>query len=185
MECPFLITVQSLFYTQFLYVYSLQQINARLNEKIVAHLNRNHQITATQASQTVDFAEHETVRTSCFSSQTDPKMTGVLAVPVRARLNAKTTKPESTHVHNAAKDDAHLMATLRGMRVDLAIKEKAMQRLTRDLEECKKTMRKLQKERDGAFGLFLNIYTYAVTAHAYLCLFFKTMSLIKMFSVYL
>lgn len=45
------------------------------------------------------------------------------------------------------------MATLRGMRVDLAIKEKAMQRLTRELDECKKTMKKLQKERDG--GLFL------------------------------
>lgn len=41
------------------------------------------------------------------------------------------------------------MATLRGMRVDLAIKEKAMQRLTRELDECKKTMRKIQKERDG------------------------------------
>lgn len=130
-------------------VISLQQINARLNEKIVAHLNRNHQITATQASQTVDFAEHETVRTSCFQSQTDPKMTGVAAVPVRTKLNAKAIKQDGTNVHNVAKDDAHLMATLRGMRVDLAIKEKAMQRLTRDLDECKKTMRKLQKERDG------------------------------------
>lgn len=115
----------------------------------MAHLNRNHQITATQASQTVDFAEHETVHTSCFSSQTDPKMTGVAAVPARAKLNPKAIKQDSTHVHNTAKDDAHLMATLRGMRVDLAIKEKAMQRLTRDLEECKKTMRKLQRERDG------------------------------------
>lgn len=48
-----------------------------------------------------------------------------------------------------SKEDAHLLATLRGMRVDLAIKEKAMQRLTREVEECKKTIRKLQKERDG------------------------------------
>ena len=35
------------------------------------------------------------------------------------------------------------------MRVELAIKEKAVQRLSRDLEECKKTIRKLQKERDN------------------------------------
>lgn len=89
------------------------------------------------------------MQTACFSSQTDPKMTGVQAVPVRAKLSAKSSKSESTNVHNVARDDAHLMATLRGMRVDLAIKEKAMQRLTRDLDECKKTMRKLQKERDG------------------------------------
>lgn len=34
------------------------------------------------------------------------------------------------------------------MRVDLAIKDKAMQRLTRELDECKKTIRKLQKEKE-------------------------------------
>lgn len=140
----------------YIHLYSLQQINARLNEKIVAHLNRNHQITATQASQTVDFAEHESTPTNCSATQTDPKMTGILAVPVKAKLTAKAGKPDSSHqVHNGAKDDAHLMATLRGMRVDLAIKEKAMQRLTRDLDECKKTMRKLQKERDGGCFLFI------------------------------
>lgn len=34
------------------------------------------------------------------------------------------------------------------MRVDLTVKEKAMQKLTKEVEECKKTIRKLQKERD-------------------------------------
>ncbi|TMW43290.1 hypothetical protein DOY81_011627, partial [Sarcophaga bullata] len=34
----------------------------------------------------------------------------------------------------------------RGMRVDLAIKNKALQRLTR---ECKKTIRKIQKEKEA------------------------------------
>lgn len=57
--------------------------------------------------------------------------------------------------HAAAKEDAHLLATIRGMRVDLAIKDKAMQRLTRELDECKKTIRKLQKERDGKGCCFL------------------------------
>lgn len=41
------------------------------------------------------------------------------------------------------------MATLRGMRVELAIKEKACIRLNRDLDESKKTVKKLQKERDS------------------------------------
>lgn len=50
--------------------------------------------------------------------------------------------------HNAT-NDAHLMASLRGMRIDLAIKEKAMQRLTRDLDECKRTIKRLQREKDG------------------------------------
>ncbi|XP_054087238.1 centrosomal protein of 162 kDa isoform X1 [Zeugodacus cucurbitae] len=53
------------------------------------------------------------------------------------------------HAHAAAKEDAHLLATIRGMRVDLAIKDKAMQRLTRELEECKKTIKKLQREKDA------------------------------------
>ncbi|EDW31004.1 GL15162 [Drosophila persimilis] len=35
-----------------------------------------------------------------------------------------------------------------GMRVDLAIKYKAMQRLTRELDDCKKTIRKLQRDRE-------------------------------------
>ncbi|XP_061392770.1 centrosomal protein of 162 kDa-like, partial [Musca vetustissima] len=48
-----------------------------------------------------------------------------------------------------AKEDAHLLATIRGMRVDLAIKNKAMQRLTRELDECKKTIKKIQKEKDA------------------------------------
>lgn len=50
-----------------------------------------------------------------------------------------------------AKEDAHLLATIRGMRVDLAIKNKAMQRLTRELDECKKTIKKIQKEKEGKF----------------------------------
>ncbi|XP_073832244.1 uncharacterized protein [Musca autumnalis] len=48
-----------------------------------------------------------------------------------------------------AKEDAHLLATIRGMRVDLAIKNKAMQRLTRELDECKKTIKKIQKEKEA------------------------------------
>ncbi|XP_054726973.1 centrosomal protein of 162 kDa isoform X1 [Anastrepha obliqua] len=53
------------------------------------------------------------------------------------------------HAYAAAKEDAHLLATIRGMRVDLAMKDKAMQRLTRELEECKKTIKKLQREKEA------------------------------------
>uniref|UniRef100_A0A1B0AQJ3 Centrosomal protein of 162 kDa n=1 Tax=Glossina palpalis gambiensis TaxID=67801 RepID=A0A1B0AQJ3_9MUSC len=49
-----------------------------------------------------------------------------------------------------AKEDAHLLATIRGMRIDLAIKSKALQRLTRELDDCKRTIKKLQKEKDGS-----------------------------------
>ncbi|XP_017133233.1 centrosomal protein of 162 kDa isoform X2 [Drosophila elegans] len=49
-----------------------------------------------------------------------------------------------------SKEEAQLLSSVRSMRVDLAIKNKAMQRLTRELDECKKTIRKLQRDRDGS-----------------------------------
>ncbi|EDW82390.2 uncharacterized protein Dwil_GK25152 [Drosophila willistoni] len=53
----------------------------------------------------------------------------------------------------SAKDDtAHLLSSVRSMRVDLAIKNKAMQRLTRELDDCKKTIKKLQRERGPGNG---------------------------------
>lgn len=91
----------------------------------------------------MDSAETKTPITCNALTQTDFKETPTAKSPGTAAKKAKE-KPLTN-----GKDDAHLMATIRGMRVDLAIKEKAMQRLTRELDECKKTMKKLQKERDG------------------------------------
>ncbi|XP_030378529.1 centrosomal protein of 162 kDa [Scaptodrosophila lebanonensis] len=49
-----------------------------------------------------------------------------------------------------SKEESQLLSSVRGMRVDLAIKNKAMQRLTRELDECKKTIRKLQRDRESS-----------------------------------
>ncbi|XP_017048185.1 uncharacterized protein LOC108092862 isoform X2 [Drosophila ficusphila] len=54
--------------------------------------------------------------------------------------------------HGGSKEEGQLLSSVRSMRVDLAIKNKAMQRLTRELDECKKTIRKLQRERDASGG---------------------------------
>lgn len=80
-------------------------------------------------------------------------LTASVCTQTDLKLSSKTPSPSSATAKKAnpvnSKEETHLLATLRGMRVDLAIKEKAMQRLTRELDECKKTMKKLQKERDG------------------------------------
>lgn len=56
--------------------------------------------------------------------------------------------------YSAAKEESQLLSSIRSMRVDLAIKNKAMQRLTRELDDCKKTIRKLQRDREsGPSGL--------------------------------
>lgn len=105
------------------------------------------------STQTYDAAERELTTPpfmSSTSTQTDFKQTPFLknTGPIKKSKSAS----DSTHASNSSKEDAHLLATIRGMRVDLAIKEKAMQRLTRELEECKKTVKKTLRERDGKFG---------------------------------
>lgn len=108
------------------------------------------------ASTTQDIAERELSPTGVLlnatnvATQTDFNKHSTSSLPRPSIRKSKSTS-DSSHASNAAKEDAHLMSTIRGMRVDLAIKEKAMQRLTRELEDCKKTARKLQKEKDGKF----------------------------------
>lgn len=152
-------------------VLSLQDINSKLNEKIIRQIDELSSITshaaasfskvnatATSSSftQTEDFSEKEFIKTRSISVQTDSRLTGAgagrnqSAGPKRASSASAGGKiPNSlSDSQIQSREDAHLLATIRGMRVDLAIKEKAVQRLTREVEDCKKTIKKLQKERD-------------------------------------
>lgn len=96
-------------------------------------------------TQTFDIAERESNDMCSIATQTEFNK-GTTALKVVANKKNKSIAESS---HGNCKEDAHLMATIRGMRVDLAIKEKALQRLTRELDDCKKTIRKLQKEKEG------------------------------------
>ncbi|XP_050297837.1 centrosomal protein of 162 kDa [Anthonomus grandis grandis] len=48
------------------------------------------------------------------------------------------------------KEDAHLMATIRGLQADLTNKEKVIQKMQKEIDELRKTNRRLQKEREGS-----------------------------------
>lgn len=128
-------------------VLSLQQINMEVNRELTAkcaHLSGIHIST-----QTLDIPEREKVpcRTIGVQTSNPPSRTNSSQSIASSK---KSNKLPNSHSDSSiqSKDDAHLLATLRGMRVELAIKEKAVQRLSRDLEECKKTTKKLQAERD-------------------------------------
>lgn len=99
-------------------------------------------------TQTLSLADNDN-KSSCVlanvSTQTEQKS----PITSPATKSAPVKKP-TTKQNISTKEETHLLATIRGMRVDLAIKEKALQRLTRELDECKKTIKKLQKENDGA-----------------------------------
>lgn len=48
------------------------------------------------------------------------------------------------------KAETHLIATIRGLQTDLCNKEKVINRLQKDIDELRKTNRRLQKEREGS-----------------------------------
>ncbi|CAH1997649.1 unnamed protein product [Acanthoscelides obtectus] len=48
------------------------------------------------------------------------------------------------------KEETHLLATIRGLQADLANKEKVVTRLQKEVDDLKKTNRRLQKEREGS-----------------------------------
>lgn len=139
--------------------FSLQQINQILHEKIESQAKQHHQLKSQNNNYMVD-------RQSCGTqtqplNDTDKSLSCPLAsVSTQTEQKSPMTSPatKSTPVKKpttkqtiSTKEETHLLATIRGMRVDLAIKEKALQRLTRELDECKKTIKKLQKENDGMF----------------------------------
>lgn len=128
-------------------VLSLQQINMEQCKELYSKA-----ATINSTTQTLDIPEKEV----CASRTIGVQTSSLSNPPSRAGSSQsisgtkKSTKIPTSQSDSAIqpKDDAHLLATIRGMRIELAIKEKAVQRLSRDLDECKKTIRKLQKERD-------------------------------------
>lgn len=130
----------------------MQQINQVLNEKIstqekLVSPNNNYffgqQSFGTQTDSCVEKCDAFT--------QADFKIAPGTTETAKASTTVNSKKTTTAAISNgpSPKEQAQLLATVRSMRVDLAIKEKAMQRLTRELDECKKSMKKLQSERDG------------------------------------
>ncbi|KAL1122371.1 hypothetical protein AAG570_003776 [Ranatra chinensis] len=62
------------------------------------------------------------------------------------RLNSASSMSNAASV----KEDAHLLATIRGLKLELGTRDKEIMRLNKELEDTKKTNRRLQKEREKA-----------------------------------
>ncbi len=131
-------------------VLSLQQINLEVNKELNAKMSQVPDVDV--STQTLDEPERE--KTSCrtigVQTASNSPSSSRASSSQSSTSSKKINKIPNSHSDSSiqSKDDAHLLATLRGMRVELAIKEKAVQRLTRDLDESKKTVKKLQAERD-------------------------------------
>lgn len=60
-----------------------------------------------------------------------------------ATSNKKVEKPPE-------KEETHLLATIRGLQADLSNKEKVIVKIQKEVDELRKTNRRLQKEREGS-----------------------------------
>ncbi|XP_018569081.1 centrosomal protein of 162 kDa [Anoplophora glabripennis] len=70
------------------------------------------------------------------------------AIPTKPPKIVPVNKPQ--RINESIKEDAHLLATIRGLQTDLANKEKVVTRLQKEIEDLRKTNRRLQKEREGS-----------------------------------
>ncbi|OXU25926.1 hypothetical protein TSAR_011831 [Trichomalopsis sarcophagae] len=62
----------------------------------------------------------------------------------KGMLNINKAGPKSQNL----KEDTHLIATIRGLKMELVNKDKTVSKLTKEFQEIQKTNRKLQKERE-------------------------------------
>lgn len=60
----------------------------------------------------------------------------------------KKEKPKAGPKSQNPKEDTHLIATIRGLKLEIANKDKAVSKITKEYQELQKTNRRLQKERE-------------------------------------
>ncbi|XP_077290413.1 uncharacterized protein LOC143914180 [Arctopsyche grandis] len=109
-------------------VINLQLINSEIKEKI------KHR----------DFNE--------LSTQTGTNNISVAVQTLNARPTSGKAKNQNAATSNSnvhAKDDSHLMATVRGLNSELVLKEKHVSKLNKELDEAKRLVQKLQKTKDS------------------------------------
>ncbi|KAK9885357.1 hypothetical protein WA026_010853 [Henosepilachna vigintioctopunctata] len=74
---------------------------------------------------------------------------GVQTVAVPAKVPRVVAAKSNVKVSDG-KTETHLLATIRGLQVDLSNKEKVVLKMQRDIDELKRTNKRLQKEREGS-----------------------------------
>ncbi|XP_044759432.1 centrosomal protein of 162 kDa [Coccinella septempunctata] len=84
-----------------------------------------------------EIPEKETTSVSTQTDSVPTKPPKVIAVKTSARVSE-------------GKSESHLLATIRGLQSDLSCKEKAILKMQREMDEIRKTNKRLQKEREGS-----------------------------------
>ncbi|XP_018370410.1 PREDICTED: centrosomal protein of 162 kDa isoform X2 [Trachymyrmex cornetzi] len=116
------------------YAVQVMELKAKLLEATVKeHKLYNDMFTQT----TVKYVESKSIE----NNKKDDK-----ASTMEDKKDQKTIKagPKSQN----PKEDAHLIATIRGLKLEIANKDKTVSKITKEYQELQKTNRRLQKERE-------------------------------------
>ncbi|XP_066246795.1 centrosomal protein of 162 kDa-like [Euwallacea similis] len=95
------------------------------------------------------------VYTQTFRDENKIPQKESFTVSVQTETVTNNTKIKITPIKKVSdginhKEDAHLLATIRGLQADLSNKEKVVSKLQKEVDEARKTNRRLQKEREGS-----------------------------------
>lgn len=98
----------------------------------------------------------------------------VAAATAASVVKSKKPLAPPPAVSVAAKEDAHLLATIRGLKQELTTKDKELSRVNKELDDAKKTNRRLQKEREKQLNtLPQHRPSSARGSHSICCLLFN------------
>lgn len=71
-------------------------------------------------------------------------------IPEKETATRATQTANKPQKRGDAREETHLLATIRGLQADLANKERTIVKLQKEVEELKNTNKRLQKEREGS-----------------------------------
>ncbi|XP_011264198.1 centrosomal protein of 162 kDa isoform X2 [Camponotus floridanus] len=109
-----------------------------LEAKLLEATAKEHKLYNDMFTQTVRHVESKSVETNKRDDKTSAKE------EEKKDQKAMKVGPKSQN----PKEDAHLIATIRGLKLEITNKDKAISKITKEYQELQKTNRRLQKERE-------------------------------------
>ncbi|XP_071553245.1 uncharacterized protein [Temnothorax nylanderi] len=106
-----------------------------LEAKLLEATTKEHKLYNDMFTQTMRYVESKSVE----NNKKDDRASAVEDKKEKMKVGPKSQNP---------KEDAHLIATIRGLKLEIANKDKAVSKITKEYQELQKTNRRLQKERE-------------------------------------
>ncbi|XP_039281411.1 centrosomal protein of 162 kDa isoform X2 [Nilaparvata lugens] len=128
-------------------IVSMQEQLEEMEEKYEKHLTELERKLVALSEENKALKERKNETTAKDSRGCEPSSSNLK----KCSSSSSRCAPSSSNCNAAAasaKEDAHLLATIRGMKLELSSKEKEMLKLSRELEDAKKTNKRLQRERE-------------------------------------